>query len=323
MTISTESTADTFRSPLVSYWNSHLETSKKKPEIESKESKRAMKSLFHHKGRIPDITKKENADYLGPPSWQFEHLNFKELNDQVKCRKLVTTNYWGQDFNFIFCHPPSMDDESIKKIDACVIFHNPLGVTVSDYLTNWSLGYAPKKIMELMKCPIILFDYDGIGMNRRETKSKTDKINFFDLAICAKLIYIYINTHFSKIHLWGSGIGANVAVYSLFGYSRTISTFNKKNVTLTLVDGLHSKKKVYKTTVELVNILCNSGVEVTAILRTNDTLLPIKKQLAFVLNREARNIEIIIAGSNVHGHLCDELIEKLKLSLWNKTKLEE
>ena len=48
--------------------------------------------------------------------------------------------------------------------NTCVLYHSPNAATVSDYLECGFRG-TPAKIAELVRCPIILYDYRGTGIS--------------------------------------------------------------------------------------------------------------------------------------------------------------
>lgn len=91
-----------------------------------------------------------------------------------------------------------------------VLYHNPNGVTVSQYLLENELCWTPEKILALENCPIILYDYRGTGLS-----SEAGSSTYESIVVDGETVLQHAFKNFQNVKVAGSSLGGGVATVSL------------------------------------------------------------------------------------------------------------
>ena len=111
----------------------------------------------------------------------------------------------------------------------CVLYHNPNGLIISNYVTPLGkLLHTPRNIELLRRCPIIFYDYRGTGINKNNTNKRDQdscllsnlsfRPTYESIVIDGLTILTKIINDFEYVESWGSSLGGGVAVASLDRY---------------------------------------------------------------------------------------------------------
>ncbi len=114
----------------------------------------------------------------------------------------------------VICYPPDWDGNNSQ----CILYHNPNGIVLSQLL-DW--GYldpasVPGRIQSKKNCPVILYDYRGTGLNKRE--GRLGKLPF---STCETIVQDGVAAvgcaleKFERVYVAGSSLGGGVATASL------------------------------------------------------------------------------------------------------------
>lgn len=129
----------------------------------------------------------------------------------------------------------------------CVLYHNPNGITVAGYLATGSLEWTPAQIVDLEKCPIVLYDYRGTGINRDSDPNSSScsafKPTYKTVVDDGALMLEYVLCSFVNISVWGSSLGGGVATASLNQYIEEVPV-SASRVSLTNHDSFTTTPEV-------------------------------------------------------------------------------
>ncbi|GAB5412245.1 MAG: hypothetical protein ChlgKO_13590 [Chlamydiales bacterium] len=113
-----------------------------------------------------------------------------------------------------FLWPEGWDRNDRSK---CIIFNNPNGVTVPQFFQENGLAYTPGQLVDVVKCPIILYDYAGTGING-EVDTVDEPVSFQASATYSSVVNdgeavlnFVVGMGFKDVTNWGSSLGGGVA----------------------------------------------------------------------------------------------------------------
>ncbi|WP_422489881.1 hypothetical protein [Endozoicomonas sp. ALE010] len=114
----------------------------------------------------------------------------------------------------VICYPPDWDPNNSQ----CILYHNPNGMVLSQLLGRGCLhpGSAPGRIQSEKKCPVILYDYRGTGLNQSDGLSGYLPFSTYETVVqdgAAALGYALEN--FEYVYVAGTSLGGGVATVSL------------------------------------------------------------------------------------------------------------
>jgi len=285
-----------------------------------------VKSLIEYHGGLPDLSKPKNKNYLGPSLWDIQLIINKVCtpsSDTARKVSEILLDDYSISFRIL------LDSPNPKNLKQCVIYYNPMGITVTDYFINSELCYTPRKIVDLLKCPIILFDYDGIGINQRNESETSDNkknpISYSRMILNGRHVLTYAIQHFQHVHIWGTGIGANIALESLKIYSQYCEVDPTK-LSMTLQDALSkAPPKKGKLRIKLtksptnkfspkkaIKEITEKGIKIRVLFHATDQIISKKLSLAESLHKTPVDVSIIYGGFDFYGDLSEETMHKLE-----------
>jgi len=260
------------------------------------------------------------------------------------------------------CAPPKWRAGDTSR---CVLYHNPNGVSIGSYFQrNDPLPaspsclpqqhrhsglkgafseqtapavHGPGIIQDIRQCPVILYDYRGVGINKQTTP-------FFPT--CETVVQDglaalhYALLHFDKVEIFGTSLGGAVAAASLDRYpDPTYSLRSRVNISLldsftttthvmfpnqgTWIDSLGWLFGAYLNEAQHTGNLIHKGFRIAVSNHTNDEAIPPQAQLAnYVLDRNAYepNVRVHLSGKETdrhlfnHGSFTEDVQEFLSLS---------
>ncbi len=224
--------------------------------------------------------------------------------------------------NGVICYPPGWKAEDKSR---CVLYHNPNGATVAQFFENGRLSWTPGEVLKLKKCPIILYDYEGTGLNKNSTKPTYQTIQNDG----RKFLAAALKDH-DHVDVVGSSLGGGVATASLEQHLKETPK-DAERVTLTNHDSFTTTARVvlpnsHSTADSLGTVvggqlnaeapmkdLIKRGVKVTVLCHKNDPVIPEGARMAEVVEKMAKQENVILVTSPHYGHanLSSDMIRKL------------
>jgi hypothetical protein len=141
----------------------------------------------------------------------------------------ISMNYGSVNLTGVICYPPDWNENENSD---CILFHNPNGHVISQFFSDNKLATTsedqidglitdtPGNLQKLKKCPIILYDYRGTGINKPEGIWRYLPTATAETATQDGITALhYALTNFSgNITILGSSMGGGIATISLANY---------------------------------------------------------------------------------------------------------
>ena len=114
----------------------------------------------------------------------------------------------------VICYPPDWDQNNSQ----CILYNNPNGVVLTQLL---DMGYldpesVPGLIQSKKKCPVILYDYRGTGINKSEGRLGNLPFSTYETVVQDGLAALECALdRFEHVYVAGSSLGGGVATASL------------------------------------------------------------------------------------------------------------
>jgi len=117
----------------------------------------------------------------------------------------------------VICYPQGWD---LSNRSRCTLFHNPNGIVTAEFFEEGRLSLTAGDVLNLKKCPIILYDYRGTGLNQSATCFSSLKFRAtYETVVEDGLSALnYALEQFEQVDIWGSSLGGGVAAVSLERY---------------------------------------------------------------------------------------------------------
>ena len=210
----------------------------------------------------------------------------------------------------------------------CVLFHNPNGMTVAQFLDKKTLLYTPKMLQQHFQCPIIMYDYRGTGLNGDEEQSWVTRFRptYQTVVDDGGLMLNFALRRFFFVHVWGSSLGGGVATVSLANQLQTIrkrvKLYNHDSFTTT-ARVIFPKSSVMNQLFWLVggqldaqsamDKLIKAQFDVVVICHLNDPVIPAGARMAEHVERNpCPTVQIITCNRAGHAMLDSLCLSKLK-----------
>ena len=230
----------------------------------------------------------------------------------------------------IICYPKNW-----KSVDnsRCIVYHNPNGVATAEFFEDGNLSRTPGKIFEIRNCPIILYDYRGVGLNQDVTTNSSLKFHATYESIVAdgQAALKYALTKFDKVEVMGSSLGGGVATTSLnrqltknsLDANRIIQLINHDSFTTTprvifpnnplLADYLGYVVGANLDAMSSMKNLIDLGVKVTVLCHTKDPVIPFGARMADFVQTLPKKANATVFASPQYGHanLSSDMIDFL------------
>jgi hypothetical protein len=218
----------------------------------------------------------------------------------------------------------------------CVVYHNPNGMTVSDFFETGTLERVPRKIIELAQCPIIMYDYRGTGLSSGNQTSRIFRFRPTHASIVedGEAALSYALEKFQAITMMGSSLGGGVATASLAHYIKVCPTsFQSARGRVKLIN--HDS---FTTTTSVVapqwpkiaswigwaiggfvdaatpmKTLAERGIPITVLCHQNDPIIPKGARMAeFITTLPiSRNVSVIYSPRYGHANLSQDMLDTL------------
>jgi hypothetical protein len=136
--------------------------------------------------------------------------------------KITVPNIEGNEYlTAVICYPPNWDKTNNSE---CIVYNNQNGTTISQHITENKLVTTadgdsigtprdtPGNYQAYKKCPIILYDYKGTGINQDTGISRMlPTADAKTIANNAEDVIRYALSKFKKVHILGSSMGGYAA----------------------------------------------------------------------------------------------------------------
>lgn len=99
----------------------------------------------------------------------------------------------------------------------CVVYHNPNLATTAKYFDDGDLSHVPGELLELTKCPIIMYDYRGTGLSSDNTWLDTVTFHptYESIVADGEAVLKYAFSKFDFVKIVGTSLGGGVATVAL------------------------------------------------------------------------------------------------------------
>ena len=231
--------------------------------------------------------------------------------------------------NGVICYPLGWNRNDTSR---CVVYHNPNGITVPQFFEDGVLSWTPGEILSLKKCPVILYDYRGTGLNQGEYSSSSSQFRptYESIVVDGLTVLDYAFKKFENVDVWGSSLGGGVATASL---ERHLSKNpnNAKRVSITNHDSFSTTPRVVLPGYPRVanglgwllggnldaqtpmESLIERGVKVTVLCHQQDPVIPAGARMAEIVSdfKNRENVSLIYSQQYGHANLSYDMLQKL------------
>ncbi len=213
---------------------------------------------------------------------------------------------------------------------ACILYHNPNGMTVASYFNRNRLTWTPGEFMKAAKCPIILYDYRGTGLNSEVFQLSSTKLSPTYVTVVndgLRALQCALGL-FQSVKVVGSSLGGGVATISLENHLKSwpsdaarVSLVNHDSFTKTprvvlpslgwvadqigwLAGGLLDAETPMKD-------LVARGISITVLSHQRDPVIPVGARMAESAVVKAPKVRVIESPLRGHADLSDDMIREL------------
>ena len=224
----------------------------------------------------------------------------------------------------VICYPSGWN---LKDRSRCVVYHNPNGITIAGFFEENKLSWTAGEILKLKKCPLILYDYRGTGLNSGDSYSTRFCPTSKTIVEDGVTVLNYALEHFQNVDVWGTSLGGAVATVSLERYLSK-NPDDVKRVRIANHDSFTNAPRVIFPTYPWIadtlgwmvggnldaqtpmGSLIERGVEVFVFYQKYDFVIPKGVKMAkFVSQKKDRgNVHLICAKTYGHGNIYPEML---------------
>ena len=268
--------------------------------------------------------------------------------------------YGNTELTVAVCYPPGWPTGDTSR---CVLYHNPNAVTIGSYFQRscdastslesvqpgfrceyshsglkgvtdkWATNatHCPGIIQDMRQCPVIFYDYRGVGINKQTTP-------FFPT--CETIVQDglttlhYALTHFNQVEIFGTSLGGAVATASLDRYPGSTDSL-KARVQINVLDSFTTTAHVlfpdqglwidnlgwllgaYLDGAKHADNLIHKDFKISVSNHTRDEVIPHKAQLAtHILAQDISkpNVQVHLGGRKIdrflyfnHGSMTEDV----------------
>jgi hypothetical protein len=157
-----------------------------------------------------------NMSYRGSCSIMLQNALANPKYQQNKFKK-IHIDYKNIKLSALICYPVNYNIENTSQ---CILFYNPNNKTIAEYMINTKAGVIlknsiPQQAQQIKQLPLIMYDYINTGSNHR---SHTPKATLTTTINSGKAVLNYAITNCEAVHIYGEGLGYNIAALSLQKY---------------------------------------------------------------------------------------------------------
>jgi hypothetical protein len=220
-----------------------------------------------------------------------------------------------------------------KDNSRCVVYHNPNGITFPQYFENNVLSWTPSKILEIEKCPIILYDYRGTGMSQNNFTTGTLQFRptYATIAKDGEKVLELAFDSFGEVSVWGSSLGGGVATVALDHCIKEQPQL-KDRVTLTNHDSFTTTSRVVLPGWRIANWLgwavggnldaetpmrnlIKKGIKIVVLFHTDDPVIPSGARMGESVYgdiQKSKNGKVFMSPKYGHADLSSDMVAFLK-----------
>ena len=232
----------------------------------------------------------------------------------------------------VICYPTDWKKEDNSR---CILYHNPNGVATSGFFEESQLVWTPGKIFEMRNCPIILYDYRGVGLNQdvsTDYSSFVFRPTYETIVADGEAALEFALTNFQRVEVMGSSLGGGVATTSLDRHLIKIPQDNDRIIQLINHDSFTTTPRVvfpnkqwvgdilgYVVGAKLnamtsMQNLIERGLKVTVLYHEDDPVIPFGARMGdFVQTIPNQNNTTVFASPRYgHANLSKDMLEVLK-----------
>ena len=232
----------------------------------------------------------------------------------------------------VICYPKGWNKEDTSR---CLLYHNPNGTSVSNFIEGNRLSYTPGEMLELNRCPIILYDYRGVGLNQDAQNDSLLKYRatYESIVKDGEAALAYALNKFENVEVMGSSLGGGVATASLDRHLNKVPLDTRRITRLVNHDSFTTTPRVifpqYPWLADCVgNIvggkldamlpmgsLIEKGIKVVVLTHTKDPVIPFGARMGdFVLDLPKKdNVKVLTVPRYGHANLSSPMINFLSV----------
>lgn len=293
----------------------------------------AVNWMIVNRGGIAKITGKliVPSQIMGPKKGESVRIIEGAKNYSEACRYTIDRITIGE-LNALLITPNEWSEGDKSR---CVVYNNPNGVTVAQFFETGSFSWTPRDIYDLNLCPVLLYDYRGVGLNSDAEESCSSSSRFHatyeSVVEDGEALLNFALENYTHVAVWGSSLGGGVATASL---ERVLSRnpSDKDRVSLFNHDSFSKTGHVvmptaHRTADILTSLLganldaetpmkslLERGVAVTVLAHLNDPVIPDGARMIQFISKNGifLNYRQITSDSYGHANLSQDMIVELK-----------
>lgn len=230
----------------------------------------------------------------------------------------------------VICYPKNWKKEDNSR---CILYHNPNGVATAGFFQDGNLSWTPGEIFETRNCPIVLYDYRGVGLNQDITTNSSLKFHatYESIVVDGQAALKYALTKFDKVEVMGSSLGGGVATTSLDRHltknphdtNRIVQLINHDSFTTTprvifpnnprIADCLGYVVGANLDAMTPMKNLIDRGVKITVLCHTKDPVIPFGARMGDFVQTLPKKANATVFTSPHYGHanLSSDMIDVL------------
>lgn len=299
--------------------------------------KNAIRWMIHERGGFAKIVGSilVPSQYLGPSVLKSNTIveEFDRdlgMNGVKQMERIELSLGEGRTLRGIILYPV----ESTGKMSKCIVYNNPNGITVPEFLTYSQYnGNVPFQLMNKMQCPIILYDYYGTGISRSAHGSREGFQSFsfierpsaYTISQDGLAILEYAMERFSQVDIWGSSLGGGVATIVCERYlnkhpqdTHRLRLFNHDSFTTTgkvvlpaYLSGIATLAGANLDAESSIYKLGKRGLPITILCHNKDPIIPPGARMAEIAHKITGKVTLIESPSHQHAALTADMVRQL------------
>ena len=214
-------------------------------------------------------------------------------------------------FDAVICYPRDYDRSDRSRV---VLYHGGGSEIFGRIL------YEVEHLAQLRQCPVICYDYRGIGMNGSRGINRLPA-NLQSIQEDAYRTTVEVAGHYKIVEIFGASLGAGIAAVATERFLDEHPGMVRR-ISFTALDGYSAVREVYSkrltwlvdffkrnfSPVSSLKNLAARGVRMTMISQKRDRLIPKRARLAYLPCLADRdNVRTICSKPGEHGLISYEL----------------
>jgi len=260
-----------------------------------------------------------------------EIINQAVRSNPASIEILDLPHYGGNSLKCVIYYPKNFNRKDHSR---CIIYNNPNCATVAKFIENGKLISTPAKLLELVKCPVIMYDYRGTGLN--SSGSQTNRFFKYrptttSIVTDGHRILDHALQNYKKVTTVGSSLGGAVATAALMKATFCKPPLDRDRVQLISHDSFTATTSVIMPkwpkiaswvgwtigalldATDPMKTLIEHGYRVTVLNHQNDPVIPRGAQMAdFISNLpKTENVSVFTSPEHGHAYLSKDMMQEL------------